>query len=476
MVFKRLNDCLNELLRLDMKEQDLNRYLREIINTMNDGVTIVAPDGTIMMVNRAMEGISGYSLNELVGSSCSIFHCDACERARAGGQGQWCELFCAGKANKKSCMLMRKNGTYINVLKNASLLKDENGIVLGAVETLTDISGIRERDEKIEQLNRLLDEGSSFHGMVGESSGMRRVFEIIGKAARSQAPVIVLGETGTGKELVARAIHDLGVRHDGPYIRLNCAVLNESLLESELFGHVKGAFTGAHIHRKGRFEAADGGDIFLDEIGDIPLSMQVKLLRILESKEFERVGDNKPIKTDVRVIAATNRDLYQLALQGKFRQDLLFRINIIPIQLPPLRERVDDIPLLIDHFIRQLRERSGKKISGPDAQTLDLFINYSWPGNIRELRGALEYAFVIAEKGLISPDHLPVRITSSKRKEKPALTVPEPPPSEERDELIDALVKCRGNQTQAAGLLGINRVTVWHRIKKHGIDIHSLLS
>ncbi len=460
-----------------MKEQDMNRYLKEIINTMNDGVAIISPDGTIVMVNRAMEQISGYSRDELMGRSCSIFHCDACEKVRADAGGHWCKLFHFGHAQKRSCSLLRKNGSYVHVLKNASILKDVQGTVLGAVETLTDISGIRERDEKIEQLSRLLDGSSSFHGMVGISPGMQRVFDIIGKAARSEAPVIIFGETGTGKELAARAIHDMGVRRDGPYIQLNCAVLNESLLESELFGHVKGAFTGAHIHRKGRFEAANGGDIFLDEIGDISLSMQVKLLRILETKEFERVGDHRPIKADVRIITATNRDLDQLVSQGKFRQDLLFRINIIPIHLPPLRERVDDIPLLVEHFIRRLRERSGKQILGPDARALDLFINYHWPGNVRELRGALEYAFVIAEKGLISPDHLPVRMVSSTgRKQESAPDIPAPLPSNERAALVDALIKCRGNQTRAAGLLGVNRVTVWHRIKKHGIDIQGLLS
>lgn len=459
-----------------MNEQDISRYLKEIVNAMNDGVTIISLDGRILMVNRAMEAISGYSRDELLGSPCSIFHCDACDSARAGGHGHWCSLFDVGQAQEKSCLLMRKNGSYVNVLKNASLLKNEDGTVLGAVETLTDISEIMERDEKIEQLTRLLDRGSSFHGMAGESPAMQRVFEIIGKAAKSEAPVIVSGETGTGKELVARAIHDLGIRHNRPYIRLNCAVLNESLFESELFGHVKGAFTGAHIHRKGRFEAADGGDIFLDEIGDIPLSMQVKLLRILETKEFERVGDTRPIKTDVRIIAATNRDLYELMSQGKFRQDLLFRINIIPIHLPPLRKRIEDIPLLVDHFIRQLRERSGKQISGLDARTMDIFINYSWPGNVRELRGALEYAFVVAEKGLISPDHLPVSMTSSKPKLGKTPAVSELLSSGERNALVEALIKCRGNQTQAARLLGVNRVTVWHRIQKHGIDIHGLLA
>ncbi|MDA8307564.1 MAG: sigma 54-interacting transcriptional regulator [Deltaproteobacteria bacterium] len=457
-----------------MYEQEINRFLKEIINTMNDAITIISPDGAILMVNRAMEEITGYSRDELIGSPCSIFHCDACEKARADAGGRWCQLFNLGHAHKKPCSILRKSGFYAPVLKNASLLKDMDGNVVAAVETFTDITGIRERDEKIRQLSRLLDGRSTFHGLIGQSAGMQRVFEIIAKAAQSEAPVIIFGETGTGKELVARAIHDLGSRRNGPYIQLNCAALNESLLESELFGHVKGAFTGAHTHRKGRFEAAHGGDIFLDEIGDIPLSMQVKLLRVLETKQFERVGDLRPINTDVRIITATNRDLDRLAAEGKFRQDLFFRINIIPIHLPPLRERLEDIPLLVEHFIRLLREGGGRQVSGPDARTMDLFMNYHWPGNVRELRGALEYAFVLAEKGAISPEHLPVRIKNSIRSRESAFQDTTAPLSNEKAALIDALVKCGGNQTRAARILGVNRVTVWHRMKKHGIDARDL--
>ncbi len=458
-----------------MKEQEMNRYLKEIINTMNDGVVLISPDGAILMVNQAMEQISGYSRGELIGSACSVFRCDSCQRARAGGKGSWCELFNTGHAHKRACFIVRKNGSYVRVLKNASLLKNAGGKVLGAVETLTDISEIEERDEKIEQLSKLIDRGSSFYGIVGNSSAMQRVFEIVRKAAQSEAPVIIHGETGTGKELVARAIHALGRRKDGPYIQLNCAALNEALLESELFGHVKGAFTGAYTHRKGRFEAAGGGDIFLDEIGDIPLSIQVKLLRTIETKQFERVGDHQPLTADVRIITATNRDLDQLISQGKFREDFFFRINIVPIHLPPLRERADDIPLLVDHFTRKLRKKSGKPISGPGAAAMDLFMNYHWPGNVRELKGVLEYAFVVAEQGPILPDHLPFRMKRPEPGPENRVRDPAPFLTGEREELVEALVESGGNQTRAARMLGVNRVTVWHRVKKYGIDIRRLL-
>ncbi len=453
-----------------MKDPDMNRYLKEIVNTMNDGVTIVSPDGTILMVNRAMEEISAYSRDELIGRSCSIFHCDACDRVRAGGRGHWCQLFDAGGADKKRCVLMRKDGTYVHVLKNASLLKSSDGTLLGAVETLTDLSEIEERDEKIQQLSKLIDSDTTFHGLVGKSPSMLKVFAIIGKAAQSEAPVIIHGETGTGKDLVARAIHNLGRRRGGPYIQLNCAALNEALLESELFGHVKGAFTGAYTHRKGRFEAAGGGDIFLDEIGDIPLSIQVKLLRVLETKEFERVGDQQAIRADVRIVTATNRDLDQLISQGKFREDFYFRINTVPIHLPPLRDRTDDIPLLVDHFVGKLRHKSGKKISGSSAETMDFFMKYPWPGNVRELRGVLEYAFVVAETGKILPEHLPVKITQHACRWKQPGSDPAPSCPGEREVLIDALTRCGGNQTKAAAMLGLNRVTIWHRVKKYGID------
>ena len=457
-----------------MDEQEMNRSLKEIINTMNDGVVLISPDGVILMVNRALEKISGYTREELIGLSCLVFRCDVCEVVRSEGKGHWCELFDVGHAHGKSCFLMRKDGSYVHVLKNASLLKDADGNVLGAVETVTDISEIDKREEKIQQLSRLLDEDASFHGMVGRSPAMRKVFEIVQKVAQSDAPVIIYGETGTGKELVAHAVHELGKRRDGPYIQLNCAALNEALLESELFGHVKGAFTGAYSHREGRFEAANGGDIFLDEIGDVPLSIQVKLLRTLETKQLERVGDHRPIKVDVRIITATNKNLERLVSEGKFRDDFFFRINVIPIHLPPLRERPEDLPVLVEHFLRQLQARSGKDLSGLSAEAMELFVNHSWPGNVRELRSVLEYAFVTAEKGLIRAEHLPAQMTRSRSGRKD----PDRPltalPSDEKTALIDALTRCRGNQSHAARLLGVNRVTVWHRIKKYGIDLRDL--
>ena len=459
-----------------MQEQKINRYWKEIINTMNDGLMVVSPDGTMLMVNQALEKIVGYSREELIGRSCTMLSCDTCAAARSEGKGQWCELFEQGAATRKPCLFMRKDGSYVHILKNAAILRDEAGQVLGAVETLTDISEIDKRDEQIHHLSKLMDTSGDFHGLVGKSPTMQQVFELTQKAAQSEAPVIIFGESGTGKELVAHAIHALGRRREGPFITCNCAALNEALLESELFGHVKGAFTGAYTHRQGRFEAAHRGDIFLDEVGDIPAAIQVKLLRVLETKQFERVGDHRPIHSDARIITATHRDLESLVSVGTFREDLFFRINVIPIHLPPLRERLEDLPLLVEHFLTRLRQHSGKAITGLTREAMKILLDHPWPGNVRELKGALEYAFVVAETGLIAPEHLPPKLSS---REVSPTTPPEArgaPDSDEKTALIDALRQAGGNQSQAAALLKVSRVTVWHRMKKYGIDVHKLVT
>jgi two-component system response regulator HydG len=459
-----------------MQNLKINHYWKEIINAMNDGLMVVSPDGTILMMNQALEKIIGYSREELIGRSCALLNCDACAIARSEGRDQWCDLFEQEAATRRPCLLMRKDGSYAHTLKNAAILRDAAGQVLGAVETLTDISELDKRDEKIHHLSKLMDATGDFQGLVGKSSRMQQVYDLTQKAAQSEAPVIIFGESGTGKELVAHAIHALGRRNEGPFITCNCAALNEALLESELFGHVKGAFTGAYAHRQGRFEAAHRGDIFLDEVGDIPPALQVKLLRVLESKQFERVGDHRPIAVDVRIITATHRDLEALVSEGGFREDLFFRINVIPIHLPPLRERLEDLPLLVDHFLTRLRQRSGKAISGLSREAMQIFLDHPWPGNVRELQGALEYAFVVTEAGLITPAHLPPKLNS--REYSPA-TSPETgavPDADEKTALINALRQVGGNQSQAAALLGVSRVTVWHRMKKYGIDVHKLIT
>jgi transcriptional regulator with GAF, ATPase, and Fis domain len=268
---------------------------------------------------------------------------------------------------------------------------------------------------------------------------------------------------------VAHAIHRIGPRRERPFVQLNCAALNDALLESELFGHTRGAFTGAYRHRTGRFEAADGGDIFLDEIGDVPLPVQVKLLRVLETGQFDRVGDHRPVRVDVRIISATNKNLPEMVTRKQFREDLFFRINVIPIHLPPLRERREDIPILVNRFIQNLRKDTGKPITALAPDVLRLFMDYGWPGNVRQLKSTLAYAFVIADAGQVKREHLPPQFTPGFGGAGGGLG--EGRVAGEKAALLEALRQTGGNQTQAARLLGINRVTVWHRMRKYGIDL-----
>ena len=450
----------------------LETHWREIVDIMQEGLLLVDPDGVIRMVNRALEEITGYSREELVGSNCAIFKCDACRVVRSEALTAWCKLFEQGGYARRKCHIMRKDGTYVPILKSASILHAPDGAPLGAVETLTDLTELDRKEHELQQLSFLLGKSDMFHGMVGRSVRMQEVFELVERAAQSDAPVFICGESGTGKELVARAIHDLGPRKDEPYVQVNCAALNEALLESELFGHVKGAFTGAIRHRQGRFEAAGGGDIFLDEIGDLPLPVQVKLLRVLETKTFERVGENRQLSVDVRIITATNKILPELISRGLFREDLFFRINVIPVHLPPLRKRKEDIPLLADHFIHSLRVKSDKDIKGLSPETLRLFMDYSWPGNVRELKSSLEYAFVLADGGHIEPRHLPGGLGLA------GSGAPEPGPAasgDQKGQLLEALRQAGGNKSEAARILGVNRLTVLNRMRKFGIDLKKVI-
>ncbi len=466
---------MNEKTTAESREHEINRYWKRIMNTMDEGLMLVGPEGSIIMVNEAFETMTGYSGDEIVGKPCTTLNCDACEMALENNDEAWCSLFHEEFKKKCRCNVVTKDGTFLPVLKNASILRDDKGQVIGAVETLTDISEIVRLDSKINQLSRKAESEGNLCGLIGESAPMQNIFKIIKKAADSLSPVIIFGESGTGKELVARAIHLCGSRKNGPYVQVNCAALNESLIESELFGHTKGAFTGAYHHRVGRFEAALDGDLFLDEIGDIPLSIQTKLLRVLESRFIERVGDNKPIFVNARIISATNKDLNTLIEQQKFREDLFFRINVIPIYIPPLRDRKQDIPLIVNSLIRQQASETRKTVTRISSEALECLIAYNWPGNVRELRSAIEYAFVIVEQDQIGLQHLPRNIVNGEdRYNIEGITITESKSLSEKEALIKALRENEGNQSKAAKSLGVSRVTVWHRIKKHGVDLMKL--
>ncbi len=451
-----------------MRDEALTRYWEKIVDLIHDGVMIVDVNGNISEVNQALVDITGYSEEELVGKSCMVLECSSCKKILDVEGRHWCRLFNVGDISMQKSKLTRKDRSIIHVMKNASVLK-EGGQIIGSVETLTDITELLEKESKIEEYRRELQAEYTFEGMIGVSAVMRRVFNMIANVAESDAPVLILGESGTGKELVARAIHENSPRKKRPYIQVNCAALNESILESELFGHVKGAFTGAYQNRQGRFEAADGGDIFLDEIGDLPQSIQVKLLRVLEEKVIERVGDNRSIPVDVRIITATNCDLKQLVESGSYRGDFYYRINVLPLEIPPLRERTEDIPVLAEMFFKHVSLKSSKQVHGISPEAMNALVQYPWPGNVRELKSAFEYAFVTCMERSIQPEHLPpdVQIVKSK---KIVLPTGEMSLNERKKQaLLQALEQSNGNKSEAARILGISRVTVWNQMHRYGL-------
>ena len=340
--------------------------------------------------------------------------------------------------------------------------------------------------DKIQQFANVFDRVTSvlsrmdahhfFPDIIGESTTMRGLLGLIKKVAPTDSTVLILGESGTGKELAATSIHDNSKRYDQPFIKLNCAAIPEELLESELFGHEKGAFTGATKFKPGKFDMADGGTLFLDEIGDMPFNLQAKILRILQEQEFYRVGGSRTIRVDVRIIASTNKNVEEMVQQGSFREDLFYRLNVFTLHLPPLRERKEDIPLLVDYFL----QRTPKKVQ-ISSVALQMLAAYSWPGNIRELQNTIESASIIADKGVIEPAQLPGKITGAfSDSGQPEISVPANLPLDERlreiekSMIIEALRKTGGVQVRATDLLGINQRSLWHRIKKHNIDVKGL--
>jgi transcriptional regulator with GAF, ATPase, and Fis domain len=366
---------------------------------------------------------------------------------------------------------------------NARLLQDKDNKTLGILQTVTDVRPIIRLRKELEAMASKISSQSNFHGITGRSVQMQKVFKLIGLAAESEASVMILGESGTGKELVATAIHKLSQRKNKPLIRVNCGAIPETLLESELFGHEKGAFTGAIKKRTGRFEAANHGSIFLDEIGDISPAMQVKLLRVLQSGEFQRLGGEKSLHTNVRVITATNKDLRKEVQEGKFREDLYYRLRVFPILLPPLRERSDDIPVLARHFVSKFSASTGRLINGIDKQAMKVLHSYSWPGNVRELENAIEYAFVVCQSNVIDSGDLPAELTSDENQLEDQLMSaqerfscsPDSRPTRRnsvlrsKNELTEILNECDWNKAEVGRRLGVSRTAVWKWMKKHGI-------
>lgn len=440
--------------------------LDTVLDTMPAGLFTLDRGARISSWNRQMEILTGYAAEEALGQSCTILR-TVSDPPCSPGSGD-CVLALRSSIREKRVLIRHKDGTSIPVLKNAKPLKDSRGRVVGAVEVLTDLRLLERLEEEIARLRLLADRGGerSPH-LLGHHPRMLAVLEQIALAARTPCSVLIQGETGTGKELVARAIHDLSDRHDGPFIRVACGAIPETLLESEMFGHVRGAFTGAIQDRIGRFQAAHGGTIFLDEIGDVSPAVQVKLLRVLQEREFERLGDSRTIRVDVRILAATHRDLRSLVDGGAFREDLYYRLAVFPLEVPPLRERKEDIPLLVAAFLEQVAARSGRPVSPPSPAAMERLMLHSWPGNVRELENAVEYATILARGGPIEVSHLP-----------PHLGAPgggPPPVSRGRrprdlETIRRVFRETGGNRNETARRLGVHRVTLWKWMRAHASE------
>jgi two-component system response regulator HydG len=383
-------------------------------------------------------------------------------------------------AGKRECLLRGRNGGQIPVLKNACVLEDADGQITGLVETITDLRPLKYLEQQIAELDHAAVPVRRMGRLVGKSHRMQTIYERIHLAANAQATVLILGETGTGKELVAEAIHFASARKHGPFVKVNCSALSENLLESELFGHVEGAFTGAIRDKVGRFEAADRGTILLDEIGDISPLIQLKLLRVLQEREIEPVGSSKTRKVDVRIIAATNKDMRRLVREGQFREDLYYRLRVFQIDMPALHEHKEDIPLLADAFMQRFNTETGKSIQTLSNEVRHCFMDYCWPGNVRELENAIEHAYVTCQSDEIGLFDLPSELRKMELRAAECLRDPEGPHvavsptstgAQTRERLLAALKTCGWNKAEVARRLGLNRATVWRKMKQWGIPL-----
>jgi PAS domain S-box-containing protein len=436
-----------------------------ILESISDGVFTVDHKWHITSFNRAAEEITGISRSEAVGRYCwEVFRSNMCEGD--------CALRRTMKQGKSivntSAYIINSDKKRIPVIASTSVLRDENGTVLGGVEVFSDLS-------LVEELRRELDSRFQMGDMVSRSPSMQRIFKILPQVADSDSTVLILGETGTGKELLARAIHDISIRRNKPFVAINCGALPDTLLESELFGYKAGAFTNAVKDKPGHFAAAEGGTIFLDEIGDISPAFQVRLLRVLDQHKFQPLGSVKSVKADVRVIVATNKDLAGMVKIGEFRQDLFYRIDVVHIELPPLRDRKEDIPLLVDKFIVRMNSLRGRAVTGMDREALGLLMSHDFPGNIRELENVIEHAFVLCSDGIIEQQHLPHSVIA--RAASPSTdhpTLQDGLKSAEARAIVDALKRNSYNRLAAARDLGMHKSTLFRKIKKLGIILPQL--
>ncbi len=470
------------------KERAKPRISSELIlETMAEGVVVLDDQGMICRWNNAMTEMTGFSAAEAIGRHLSWLRFPDCPGSQDISKLLELEHSKSRDAARSACLwgcecqLQGKQGERIPVLINARVIRNQEGRPIGLLNTITDFRAVYELRGEVARLQGLENPPDAFQGLIGKDVRMQEVFRLIELAAASDATVLLLGESGTGKELAAEAVHRLSHRKERPFVKVNCGALSETILESELFGHVKGAFTGAFQDRQGRFEAADTGTLFLDEIGEVSPAVQVKLLRFLQQQEFERVGETRTRKVDVRVIAATNRDLRQAMRHGSFREDLYYRLRVFPIHIPPLRERLDDVPLLVHSFVRRFSQKTGKQISGFDAEAMRALLDYGWPGNVRELENAIEFAFVTCAGGKAGLLDLPQEIRRAEWREggsahaDPAGETVSAELAEsilhDEKRLAAAVSSAGWNKAQVARDLGVARKTVWKWMKRHGLPL-----
>ena len=431
---------------------------RVILDSIADGVFTVDKDWNITSFNRAAERITGITSSQAIGQKCfDILHADICQSV--------CALRKTLKNGKEiidqPVNILNREGKEIPVSISTAVLKDEKGKTIGGVETFRDLSAL-------ETLKKEILRSYSFEDIISKNHEIRTIFGILPDIAESGSTVLIQGESGTGKELFARAIHNLSKRGKGPFVAVNCGALPDTLLESELFGYKRGAFTDAKQDKPGRFALAEGGTLFLDEVGDLPLFLQAKLLRVLQEKEYEPLGATAPVKADARIIAATNHNLSEMVAQKAFREDLFYRLNIVNLKLPPLRNRKEDIPLLVDHFVKKLNISKRKHITGVSDDVVRLFMLHDFPGNIRELENLLEHAFVMCRSGELKTEHLPreFRETASSTEKKGDTTSLRCHSEESEAKIIQAaLKKNHGHRANTAKELGIDPSTLWRKMK-----------
>ena len=454
-----------------------SRFLNQVMDAMADGVFTLDEKGRITSWNYAMERITGFAAHDAIGKTCAILNFSRCFGKECPANLKKCGIMKHGSSEVKDCFLRHKAGQEVPVIKNANVVKDENDKIIGVVETVTDLTELNKARLKAQEATRRLREMHRLGNIIGKSHGMQQVYTAIKAAASSNATILIQGESGTGKELVAGAIHFNSDREDKPLITVNCSALSESLLESELFGHVRGAFTGAVRDRVGRFEEAEGGTIFLDEISDLSPFIQVKLLRVLQEREIERVGESEKRKINIRIIAATNQDIFDLVREGGFREDLYYRLKVFPVFIPPLRERKEDIPLLVNHFIHIHKQKTDKHIHNISQNAMRIIMDYHWPGNVRELENAIEHAFVLCNGDQIDVFDLPVEIRQTTYQPLSPAAVPAPPKPYprgkkfSREELVELLDACDWNKAEVARRIGLSRTAVWKYMKKLGIPL-----